>query len=51
MTGAKGAAVQHLTANTVGVYRWPEDDVCPQVRIRIWKRAMRVYLPIVVNNY
>jgi hypothetical protein len=49
--GAKGANLQNLTANTVEVYRWPQDDVCPEARVRIWKRSARVYLPLVLSDY
>jgi hypothetical protein len=49
--GAKGVNIQRLTANTVEAYRWPNDDVCPQVRVRIWRRSVQVYLPIVLKNY
>ncbi len=49
--GAKGVNIQRLTANTVEAYRWPDDDVCPQVRVRIWKRSVQVYLPLILNNY
>jgi hypothetical protein len=49
--GAKGANIQGLTANTVEAYRWPNDDVCPQVRVRIWKRSRQIYLPVVLKNY
>ncbi len=49
--GAKGANIQRLTANTVEAYRWPNDDVCPQVRVRIWKRGSQIYLPIVLKDY
>jgi len=49
--GAKGANLQNLTANAVDVYRWPNDDVCPEARVRIWKRSALLYLPLVVSNY
>jgi hypothetical protein len=48
--GLKGANVQNLTTNTVQVFRWPNDDVCPQVRVRIWKRVRQIYLPLVLQN-
>jgi hypothetical protein len=47
----QGANLQNLTANTVQVYRQPDDDVCPQVRVRIWKSSGPIYLPLVLNNY
>ncbi len=48
--GSKGANVQNLTANAVQVFRWVDDDVCPEVRVRIWKRELKVYLPIVLKS-
>jgi len=47
----QGTNLQNLTRNTVEVFRQPDDDVCPQVRVRIWKRSVQVYLPIMLNNY
>jgi hypothetical protein len=48
MAGFKGADVQHLTANTVRIHRWPDDDICPRARVRIWKRPIpMLYLPLV----
>jgi hypothetical protein len=43
--------LQNLTRNTVEVFRQPDDDVCPQVRVRIWKRSAQIYLPLILNNY
>jgi hypothetical protein len=47
----QGTNLQNLTRNTVEVFRQPDDDVCPQVRVRVWKRSVQVYLPIVLKNY
>jgi hypothetical protein len=49
--GWQGANLQNLTENTVQVYRQPDDDICPQVRVRVWMRSRQVYLPLVLNNY
>jgi hypothetical protein len=49
--GLQGADVRRLTANTVAVYRWPQDTVCPDMRITIWKQVARVYLPLVMKNH
>jgi hypothetical protein len=49
--GWQGTNLQNLTRNTVAVVRWADDQVCPQVRVRIWKRSQQVYLPIVLKNY
>lgn len=49
--GWKGANLQNLTANTVQVFRGPSDDICPQVRVRIWKRdVQRLFLPLVLKD-
>jgi hypothetical protein len=49
--GWKGANLQNLTRNTVAVYRYPADDVCPTVRVRAWKRRLPAYLPLILRNY
>lgn len=49
--GWQGASIQNLDRNTVEVYRQVNDEVCPQVRVRIWKRQVRVYLPLVLKGY
>jgi len=49
--GWQGTNLQKLTKNTVQVYRQADDQICPQVRVRIWKRGWRIYLPLVLNNY
>jgi len=47
----RGANVQNLDTNTVHVFRWPGDDICPQARVRIWKRVRQIYLPLVLQNH
>jgi hypothetical protein len=47
----QGTNLQNLTRNTVAVARRADDQVCPQVRVRIWKRSVQVYLPLILNNY
>jgi hypothetical protein len=49
-TGSKGANIQNLTTNTVQVFRWQHDDICPLVRVRAWRRLNRIYLPLVVRD-
>jgi hypothetical protein len=51
MIGFQGADVRQLTDNTVTAFRWPQDQVCPDMRITIWKQAARVYLPVVMKAY
>lgn len=48
--GAQGTHIQNLTNNSVQLFRWPNDTVCPKARIRIWRRAIRLYLPLVQRN-
>jgi hypothetical protein len=40
--------VQNLRSNTVQVFRQPNDDICPQFRVRVWKRGFPMYLPLVM---
>jgi len=49
--GWQGTNLQNLTNNTVTVVRRADDLVCPQVRVRIWKRSSQIYLPLILNNY
>jgi len=44
--GLGGAHIQRLTANTVQLVRWANDTSCDRARIRIWKRAYQVFLPL-----
>jgi len=46
-----GTNWQSLTDTTISVFRFPDDWVADQVRVRIWKREFKVYLPIVLKNY
>ncbi len=45
-----GAYWRSLTASAITVYRRPEDDYAPQVRIRIWVTHYQIYLPLVIRN-
>jgi len=45
-----GAAWQNLTNSSLGVYRYPDDTVTDQVRVRIWNRMTRIYLPLVFKH-
>ncbi|MBN1955105.1 MAG: hypothetical protein JW900_08665 [Anaerolineae bacterium] len=42
----QGVHLQNITGNSVTVFRQPEDEFCPQVRLRIWKRSLMIYLPL-----
>jgi hypothetical protein len=35
----------------VVVVREDEDQVCPQVRVRIWKRGRQTYVPLVLRDF
>ncbi len=46
----RGTHIQNLTSNTVRIVRRPGDAQCDQVRVRIWRRQQRIYLPLVISN-
>ena len=48
--GWQGTHMQNLDRNSVEVIRRANDEVCPQVRVRIWKRTFKIYLPIVLKG-
>jgi hypothetical protein len=48
--GWQGSYLQNLSSNTVAVVRQANDQICPQVRVRIWKRGAQVYLPLVLRD-
>jgi hypothetical protein len=48
--GWQGTDLRNLTANSVAVARQSNDVLCPQVRVRIWKRGVHVYLPLVMRD-
>jgi hypothetical protein len=47
----QGANLQNLTRDTVAAFRWGQDEFCSQVRVRIWKRGIKAYLPLVMRNH
>jgi hypothetical protein len=47
--GFQGVNLQNLEESTVVVYRQADDQVCPQVRVRIWNRARQTFLPLVLD--
>ncbi|HFD40770.1 MAG TPA: hypothetical protein ENJ31_13085 [Anaerolineae bacterium] len=49
-TGWQGAVLQNLTADSVTMVRLANDQVCPQARVRIWRRGYQIFLPLVVRN-
>jgi hypothetical protein len=46
-----GAAWQKLTNSSIAVYRYPNDAVTDQVRVRIWRRTTTLYLPLVLRSF
>ena len=48
--GWQGAAIQSLTADQVTLYRFSNDTVCDQIRVRIWKRSSLLDLPVIVRE-
>ncbi len=46
-----GAHWQHLTGESIEVVRQPADLYVDQVRVRIWPRTVRVYLPVVQKGF
>ena len=48
--GWYGAFVHNLTRYDVQVTRLINDGVCPQVRVRVWKRGALAFLPFVVRE-
>jgi hypothetical protein len=48
--GWQGAAVQNLTPNQVTLYRFVDDTLCPQMRVRIWRRSAQNFLPIITRD-
>jgi hypothetical protein len=49
--GRQGSNMQRVRKNTLEVERWADDQVCPEVRVRIWKRAVRAYTPLILRRY
>ena len=46
----QGTAMQQLKPNSVQVARLLDDTSCPEVRVRIWRRAASAFLPAVQRN-
>lgn len=51
LNGWQGASLQNLTDNAVTVFRQLDDDICPQVRVRVWRRSVEVFLTLIVNGH
>jgi len=46
----QGAYIRNLTANTVAASWGVNDTTCAEMRVRIWRRGMQVFLPLVVKG-
>jgi len=47
----RGVNWENSITNTINVFRRSQDEHADQVRVRIWVRGHRVYLPLVLSNY
>ena len=47
----RGVNWENLTADTINAFRRYEDEHADQVRVRIWLRGHRIYLPLVLSDY
>ena len=48
-----GSNWEKLTSSTIRIFRQPDDGLAQtaeQVRVRIWRREFKVYLPIIMKN-
>jgi hypothetical protein len=50
-SGFFGANWQNLTSTSISFFRQPNDTFASQVRVRIWKPRLHIYLPLIVRNY
>ena len=48
--GWQGTDLRNLRPNSVAVARRSDDGLCPRVRVRIWQRSVRVYLPLMLRG-
>jgi hypothetical protein len=46
----RGTNWQNSTANSIDVFRRSQDEHADQVRLRIWVRGHRIYLPLALKN-
>lgn len=51
MVGWQGANLQNVTTNTIEIYRQSNDMICDQARVRIWRRSIQTFLPVVLSNH
>jgi len=48
--GWQGAYIENVEQDQIIVQRMVNDQVCPQARIRIWQRAYRTFLPLLLQG-
>jgi hypothetical protein len=49
--GRQGSHLQNLTPPRLVLVRWHDDTVCPQARVRIWRRGgYKILLPLIVRQ-
>jgi len=46
----EGVSLEKSTRDEITAFRYGLDEFCWKVRIRIWRRTMQIYLPLVVQN-
>jgi hypothetical protein len=46
----QGSTLSNLTHNTVAMSRLPDDEFCSHARVRIWRRAIMTYLPLIAKG-
>ena len=46
----EGVSLEQSTRNEITAFRFAFDEFCGKVRVRIWRRTMEIYLPLVVQN-
>jgi hypothetical protein len=51
ITGWTGAHIEYMTPVTVRGVRHGSDNWCPEMRVRIWKRSLRVHVPLVLRGF
>jgi hypothetical protein len=50
LSGFQGSSLQGMTRNAVSGYRQPQDEFCPQARVRIWTRSLWTFLPMALRD-
>jgi hypothetical protein len=48
--GWQGSDLQNVTSDTITIFRWDNDTVCPQVRVRLWERSFTQDIPVIMRE-